>query len=307
MSRVLLLLPQSEQLVDGNYLRFCNGLMARDHEIVLAFTDTLRLTASRVLASGWVPDRPLKPNQQVPALTAIPAGEFDLCWLFSLGKRESFLDKFQMLYSLGPRTRFVNSLDSIMHLKSKYFITSQPDLIRHPETHASTDPEHLLQIVETSSHAWVAKPPAGSLGRDVFVLKPGGPNNRAILQNLCGREEDQYTLLQQYVSEVTSGEKRVLFAGGKVIGQYRRTATGDHRTNLIQGATSTACDLSEAEAIYCRTIGQVLTSMGAGFVGIDLIYPWVIEFNVINPGGITTIDELTGVDLTNAVLDSLEI
>jgi glutathione synthase len=153
----------------------------------------------------------------------------------------------------------------------------------------------------------VAKPPAGSLGRDVFVLKPGGPNNRAILQNLCGREEDQYTLLQQYVSEVTSGEKRVLFAGGKVIGQYRRTATGDHRTNLIQGATSTACDLSEAEAIYCRTIGQVLTSMGAGFVGIDLIYPWVIEFNVINPGGITTIDELTGVDLTNAVLDSLEI
>ena len=37
----------------------------------------------------------------------------------------------------------------------------------------------------------------------------------------------------------------------------------------------------------------------------DKIKPWLIEVNVINPGGITTIEELTGNDLTESLTDGV--
>ena len=113
----------------------------------------------------------------------------------------------------------------------------------------------------------------------------------------------QYCLMQRYVEEIAEGEKRVLFAGGRSVGQYKRKAVIDHRTNVIQGARTEACDLTDKETDLCRRIGQYLAGMGAEFAGVDMVYPYVIEFNVINPGGLKTIFELTGVNLAAQIID----
>ena len=47
--------------------------------------------------------------------------------------------------------------------------------------------------------------------------------------------------------------------------------------------------------------------MGASYVGLDLAFPWVIEFNVINPGGLTTLWELEGRDYADDVLAALDV
>ncbi len=304
---IALLIPETDELVDGNYLRFGNELLCRGIDVCLCPVDSLALTDSRVTALGRLLDGPAHVGEPLAAVNTYHLDECDTIWVFSLGQRQSFLDKYQLLYILASRVRLINSLDAIMHLKSKYFVTSVPDLIRHPETHAATDPDLLLSIIERSDKPWVAKPPAGSLGRDVFLLRPGESNNRVILEHLCGRDRDQYTLVQEYLGDIASGEKRVLIAGGKVVGQYRRTATDDFRTNLLQGAKSHACSLTADEARYCEEIGSLLVSMGAEFVGLDMVYPWVIEFNVINPGGLLTIHGLTGIDLTSAIIDRLKL
>jgi len=122
---------------------------------------------------------------------------------------------------------------------------------------------------------------------------------------MTGPEADQYCLLQPYVEEIIKGEKRVLIAGGEPVGQYLRHAGKDHRTNVMHDAEIEPCDLDEAEDKYCRTIGAFLTSHGADFVGLDLAYPYVIEFNVINPGGLLTIESLTGKDLTADIIDRI--
>ena len=310
MQRVAFLIPEpvpaGSGFIDGNYLRFANELTARGCEVSLCTTDTLALSRSRVSADGWRVSGELSEFENPGEPTRFLLNEFATIWVFSLGKRASFLDKFQMLYALGTNIRFINSLDAIMHLKSKYFITSLPEMIRHPETHAATNPSTLLAIVNESDKSWVAKPPAGSLGRDVFLLQPGDTNNSAILEHLCGPDQDQYTLLQEHIGAIRHGEKRVLLAGGKVIGQYKRTSVNDHRTNLLQGANSEACELTEDERNCCNEIGVFLTSMGANYVGLDMVYPWIIEFNVINPGGLITIEQLTGENLAPQIISQLD-
>ena len=308
MSRIAFLIPQfNEGHVDSNYLRFANELTGRGVEVTVCLIDTLSLSQSKVCAEGWSVNAPISINQPYAETQRYNLNEFTDFWVFSLGMRASFLDKFQLLYAIGKEVRFVNSLDVIMHLKSKYFITSMPEMIKHPETHTSTQAGTLLDIVESSSKTWIAKPPAGSLGRDVFLLKPGSSNNRAILDHLCGLEQDQYTLIQEHISEISRGEKRVLIAGGEVVGQYKRIATSDHRTNLLQGASSRACELTQEESIYCNKIGKWLKDMGANYVGMDMVYPWIIEFNVINPGGLITIEDLTGKNLVPRIIDQLNL
>ena len=228
--------------------------------------------------------------------------DHDLVWVLSLGERSTFLDKMQLLYTLPNKTRLINSLDALMHLKSKYFLSSRPDIYPSPETHASPSASALEAIIKDKGGQWIIKPPAGSLGRDVFRVNHDDNNLPAILDHLCGPEDTNYTLIQRYVPEIESGEKRVLLAGGTVIGQYRRLAQGnDHRTNVSQGANTEACDLTPDEKTYCEKLAQDMMKRGAWFAGVDLAYPWLIEVNVVNPGGLATIEALTGKDLSPAV------
>ncbi|MFP6806548.1 MAG: hypothetical protein VB957_05125 [Pseudomonadales bacterium] len=304
MLNIALLIAETETIVDGNYRRFANELLKRDIDVTVCLMDSLCLYKSDIRALGFKVNALLEDGVAFPAFQTFAMHDFSDVWVLSLGFRSSFLDKFQLLYSLDEKTKVTNSLDALMHLKSKYFLASKPDLFKYPASFASCNPDELFEILKDGV-AWIAKPPAGSLGRDVFLIKKGDPNARVILENLCGIERNQFVLLQEYVPEIERGEKRVLFAGGKVVGQYLRIAHKDHRTNVMQGAKIKECDLSPEEAAYCEQLGGFLKDFGASFVGLDLAYPWIIEFNVINPGGLLTIEELTGQDLTSSIIDEI--
>jgi glutathione synthase len=304
MLKIALLVAETDTLTDGNYLRFANELNNRDINVTLCLIDSISLHQSDVTVSGFEVITPLKDGDPFPMLRNHSLSDFSHLWVLSLGFRHSFLDKMQLLYSVADKVRIINSLDAIMHLKSKYFLASKPELFKYPESYASTNPDELFEVLG-SGDRWIAKPPAGSLGRDVFLLDARDPNARVILEYLCGPDQNQFVLLQAYVPEIGQGEKRVLFAGGKVVGQYLRIATVDHRTNIMQGARSEPCDLTPSEIQYCQELGQFLKAFGAEFVGLDLVFPWIIEFNVINPGGLLTILELTGQDLSATIISEI--
>ena len=299
---IALLVADTDTLVDGNYLRFANALHARGTTVCICLMDSLALGDSRVTATGFTLDGIVGTGDPFPARSRVNLDEFNIVWVLSLGFRHNFLDKVQLLYSLPKNVRIVNSLDAIMHLKSKYFMASHPDTFKCPACWASTDPATLFAVMKERGGRWIAKPPAGSFGRDVYLLTAEDPNANVILEAMTGPDRDHYCLLQPWVAEIADGEKRVLLAGGKPVGQYRRMATKDHRTNVMQGARTEPCELTPDEAAYAGKIGSFLRGFGAEYVGMDLAYPWVIEFNVINPGGLLTIEQLTGVDLTPRIL-----
>jgi glutathione synthase len=304
MSRIALLIQVTPQIEDGNYLRLSRSLSGLGHEIDLIFVDSLRMSVGVVTGVGFSCQSTLSAGEGFPVLSTMPL-DHELAWILSIGERASFLDKIQLLNALPDSVQVINSTDAIMYLKSKYQLATRPDIFKSPETHASPNAEELAAVIRDRGGKWIIKPPAGSLGRDVFLTSESDNNLNAILQHLCGPQNNNYTMIQRYVPEIEQGEKRVLLAGGEVIGQYRRIATLDHRTNVSQGAAVEACDLTDDERQYCAFLAQKLVKRGAIYSGIDLAYPWLIEVNVVNPGGITTIEELTGEDHSMAVAEAI--
>jgi glutathione synthase len=302
---IILLIAVSERVEESNYLRLGNELHRRGHAVSCCFMDSIAMQGAEVVASGFTLTQPLQVNANFPEQRWLSLADSDVVWTLTLGMRHSFLDKIQLLKCLEADTRLINSLDALVHLKSKYFLASHPDVFQYPQTYSSTDPEFLEQIIRDQGGRWIVKPPAGSLGRDIFLLQAGDPNLSVILSMMTGPEADQFCLMQPYVDEIQQGEKRVLIAGGKPVGQYLRRFGKDHRTNVSTGAAIELCDLNDAEREYCETIGAFLVSQGAQFVGLDLAYPWVIEFNVVTPGGIQTIIDLGGEDLSAKIISEI--
>ncbi|MEC7369811.1 MAG: hypothetical protein VX709_11050 [Pseudomonadota bacterium] len=301
---LLFLIQNTKQIDDGNCLRLVNAALQQNMRIAIADIDTLTLHKHHIGVRGFSVLNTLKGGHREDLSKHFLLSEFKTTWVLSLGKRENFLDKIQLLRMAEKTTRLVNSVDSLMFLKSKYSLAGYPNRFNYPESHASSNALDLLQIVESGGN-WIAKPPAGSFGRKVFFLNKHTANRRAILKLLCGTQKDQYTLLQHYVTEIANGEKRVLLANGTIIGQYLRTSTIDHRTNLLQGGIPSGCSLTIEEFNYCSDIGKYLKDHGALFAGIDLVFPYIIEINVVSPGGLATLEALGGPDHATNVIKNI--
>lgn len=229
--------------------------------------------------------------------------EFDLIWPIGLGMRATFLDRMQLLATLDER-RFVTSPRALLMQHAKYALALGDLAAHHPPTVASRDPRWLKSIVIAGGE-WIAKPPAASFGRDVYRVRAGDSNLDVILDSLTGQDGSRYCLLQRYVAEIERGETRVLLADAEVIGAYLRAPGADHRVNLTGDGRAVAVDPSAAELDLARAVAQRLIGHGIRFVAVDLAYPWIIEFNVANPGGLGTIERITGVDLTPRVVATL--
>lgn len=302
MGSYCLLVQATDAIMDDNYLRIGRALCALGHRVSCAAIDSLRLIDGGLLADGFAMDEGLRAGQGFPRCSPVKLLAADVVWVLGLGERGSFLDKVQLLRLAESHALVINSPDALMHLKSKYSLTAMERFLRHPETHASCNAGELLAIMKEKGGDWVAKPPAGSLGRDVFRISAADRNAPALLQHLCGQDNSRYALLQRYLPQVAqTGEKRVLVAGGQVAGQYRRLPGKDHRTNVSLGAVAEACSLCPEEAAYCTAIAQELLMLGVHYAGLDLAYPWVIEVNVVNPGGLRTLESICGTDLSHEV------
>ncbi len=57
---------------------------------------------------------------------------------------------------------------------------------------------------------------------------------------------------------------------------------------------------SRDETALVVAVARQLLEHGVRFVAVDLVYPWIVEFNLANPGGLETIERLTGENLAPA-------
>lgn len=250
------------------------------HEASMASVDALALRDGKIMAG--------KKNLEA----------FDLIWVLSIGGRDGFLDKMQILKLLSQKTCVVNAPDALIHLHSKISM-SGADGVQYPETHVSRDAAALWGIAQKSKARWVVKPVARSFGEGVALLK-----NRAQLSRLTENGKT-CILMQRYIPEIERGEKRVLVAGGKIAGHYLRTATKEFRTNLHQGAEAAPCLLTREERKACERVAAYLLARGVHFAGLDVVWPYMLEWNVVSPGGIGTIHRLTDENIAANVLQNV--
>ncbi len=117
----------------------------------------------------------------------------------------------------------------------------------------------------------------------------------------------QGVLLQQEVHGPMPGDVRILCLEGRLLGAMRRIPpAGEFRANVAMGAQVAPVELSTSARGRWEALASELAAEGLAFIGLDVIGPWLIEVNVVSPGGIPRLNAMLGLRLEREVLDWLE-
>ena len=215
---------------------------------------------------------------------------FDMDYVFST----------YILDLLPPSTLVLNDPRSIRNANEKMFALQWAELC--PDTLVTREIDRARQWAKHHERV-VIKPWDGNGGRGVLVSHHQDPNFRSMLEILTDNES-QFILVQEYLPEVTSGDKRIILIDGEPVGWMARIPQpGDHRGNMHVGARVDSFELSERDVEICNAIGPQLKKLGLLFVGIDIIGTKLTEINVTSPTGIREINRLMGVNLERQLAD----
>ena len=219
--------------------------------------------------------------------------EFDWIWVIGFGSRATFLDRMQLLRSV-EQSKFVNSVDAFLLYQNKATLAMTTLSKYSPHTMVSANAEDLTEKVHNGGH-WIAKPTAGSFGRDVFELHANDPNLTQILENLT---RNGYAILQDRVD--TAREQRWFVAMGSDLGAYQKVKPG-LRGNMRAASSATICEPNSLEIEMVRSVAADLIELGIGACAIDIAYPYLLDVNFVNPGWFQTMESLTGEDFSSKI------
>ncbi len=222
-------------------------------------------------------------------------------WILGFGRRGSFLDKMQLLAALPTSVHFVTRPEALLLWHGKYGLAAQIEL-PHPATWAFDNSEALIETALHEGGRFVLKPPGGSFGRGMVVAEAGSQRFAWAARNLT--RANAYCLLQRWVPESQAGEWRILVANGRVIAGYHRRAVGA-ASNLARGGEATCVPIPPDVQRLAHRSALWLAERQIGYAGLDIAGPWLLEANIVNPGGLATLADLGAGDFAPAVVDAL--
>ncbi|WP_436499092.1 glutathione synthase [Actinokineospora sp. HUAS TT18] len=201
------------------------------------------------------------------------------------------------------RTVMVNDPRGIRACSEHLLPLRFPDLI--PPT-VVTAAEHTIREFLAAHGPAVVKPVDGFSGRGVLRLDLADPNLPSLIE-LSTDHGRHAVIVQRYLSEVESGNKRLFVVAGEPVGAvYRFPADGDFRI----GHPSTKAPITARDREICARLAPTLLVNGLHTVGLDVIGPHLIEVNLTSVGALRKADALLGwtlcADLIDSVLDTRE-
>jgi glutathione synthase len=140
----------------------------------------------------------------------------------------------------------------------------------------------------------------------VFRIKQDDENFASLLETFTVMFREPF-MVQRYVPEVRSGDKRIILVDGVVAGAINRVPlSGEHRSNMHVGGRPEPADLTSHEERICEKLGPELKNRGLIFVGIDVIGGYLTEINVTSPTGIREIKRFGGNDIAAMIWDAID-
>jgi glutathione synthase len=214
-----------------------------------------------------------------------------------------YITAAHMLEFLKGSTLVVNDPFWVRSSPEKIVPLLFPDLM--PPTLVTRD-RAAIEAFRAIHRDIVVKPLFGNAGAAVFRLKPSDGNLGALL-DLFFSTAPEPVMVQGFVPDVFSGDKRIILVDGQPVGALNRIPKGDDiRSNLAVGGTAHATELSDADRAICARIGPTLRERGLLFVGIDVIAGRLTEINVTSPTGAMAIRTFSGVDVTGLMWDAVD-
>ena len=316
-----LFLINSFSNLDENPAYLGEALHERGWTVNCGILHTLAVRADRIHARvAPLPD-PVRMHDSMPGPSRFePVDDHDLVWVLNRPHPGMAWDIWQLLWLLQTRCEFVNRVEGLCLLNNKHAVSFLCPPEHRLEAYSSNEFETLWSLYRSEPRrSWVVKPTNAASGTDVYRLDPDDTNARAILQSMTGNTattnvllddpgliglQNRYAVLQSYAPEVLAGEKRLLIAGGKTIYCFgRKSAPEDHRANVAQGGDYYTMEPTPDELELGWRLGRALLEHGIRYAGLDIVWPYVIEFNLMNPGGLHFAVLLEGQSRAAAAVD----
>lgn len=199
--------------------------------------------------------------------------------------------------------KVVNRPAALRDFNEKLAIARFPDLI--PETRVSSDAGQLRAFVETRGKA-VLKPLDGMGGHSIFLVEAGDPNLNVIIETLTAGH--RLALAQQYLPEISDGDKRVLLVHGQPVDYLLARIPGksDFRGNLARGGRGEGRPLAASDRAIAEAVGPVLVEHGIEFAGLDIIGERLTEINVTSPTCVRELDRAFGINIINDLFNVID-
>jgi glutathione synthase len=197
----------------------------------------------------------------------------------------------------------VNSPRALRDWNEKLAILRFPALC--PPTLVASDMTAVHRFIDAHGDV-IVKKLDGMGGTMIFRVTATDPNRNVIVETLTdmGRRT---IMAQRFIPEIAQGDKRVLVIDGEPFPQClaRIPKAGETRGNLAAGGRGVAQPLSARDREIATTVGAELVKAGIVFAGLDVIGDWLTEVNVTSPTCIVEIEEQTGEDAAEDLMDAL--
>ena len=153
----------------------------------------------------------------------------------------------------------------------------------------------------------ILKPLDGMGGMGIFRVKEDGLNLGSVIETL-NQHGTQSLMVQQFLPEISAGDKRVLLIGGVPVpfSLARIPQGGEVRGNLAAGGLGVAQPLSKTDIEIAQALGPILAARGLLLVGLDIIGTHLTEINVTSPTCFQEIFDQTGCDVAALFMDALQ-
>ncbi len=209
-----------------------------------------------------------------------------------------------MLERVRGRTVLVNDPRGLRESNEKLYAMNFPRWT--PRTCVSASEAQILDFVREVGGKAVIKPLDLAGGSGVLILESADKNARSIVQ-LVTAEATRFAMVQEFLPEVTLGDKRILLLDGQVVGAINRVPmSDDFRSNIHVGGSVEPCEVTERERAMVAEMAPRLKHDGLVFVGLDVIGGRLTEVNVTSPTGIQQLSLHRGRDMAADVIAWVE-
>ena len=111
-------------------------------------------------------------------------------------------------------------------------------------------------------------------------------------------------ILQEFISEVKQGDKRVILLDGEPIGAILRKSSKDSFIcNFHSGGTPHKTEITDDDLRICKRIKTFIIKNGIYLAGIDIIGKYLTEINITSPTCVQEINRANKVNLEKNILD----
>lgn len=206
-----------------------------------------------------------------------------------------------ILEHVRDSTLVVNDPRGLRDANEKLYACHFPEVM--PQTLVDSNQDRIKAFVREVGGRAVIKPVDGHGGHGIFALSSDDKNTNAIIETVTVGST-RVAMVQEFVPEVTKGDKRILLIGDEVVGAILRVPRSDDvRSNIHVGGSVVHAEIDDNDRKIIDAVSPRLAEDGLYFVGLDVIGGKLTEVNVTSPTGIQQMSRLTNTSCESKVIE----